>query len=111
MMKLDEKTIDAAVRAYENGSSLREIALSLSELGFSGRNGAPMSTGRLSSLLKLRGVKVLEKNQRRSNVIEKVLDMVSRGARQVDIAHEIGKSQATVSLIIKKLREDGRWMK
>ena len=103
----DEMVLNAAADAYRAGASLREIADSLREMGYTGSRGGALHPYAVALELRKRGVKI-RPNARPEEFIALVLRMTRAGAKQVEIAEKLGCSQPTVSLIIRTLRAEGK---
>ena len=103
----DEMVLNAAADAYRAGASLREIADSLNEMGYTGSRGGALHPYAVALELRKRGVKI-RPNARPEEFIALVLRMTRAGAKQVEIAEKLGCSQPTVSLIIRTLRAEGK---
>jgi hypothetical protein len=103
----DEKAMHAAADAYRAGASLREIADSLIEMGYTGTRGGTLHPYAVALELRKLGVKI-RPNARPEEFIALVLRMSRAGAKQVEIAEKLGCSQPTVSLIVRTLRAEGK---
>jgi hypothetical protein len=105
--KIDESAVKAAVAAYTEGSTLQEIADSLMDMGYTSPRGGTIYPSEVRQRIidaggKTRGLKRSPK----SDAV--VIEMVRAGAKQVEIGKVINRRQAAVSLIIRRLRAEGR---
>jgi DNA-binding NarL/FixJ family response regulator len=105
--QLDPETIATAARAYAEGASLRELASSLNEMGYTGALGGIIHPYTLAIVLGNAGVKI-RTNRRPEDIERVVIRMVRAGAKQVEIAKTIGRSQPSVSVMIRRMRAEGR---
>jgi hypothetical protein len=105
--KIDESAVKAAVAAYTEGSTLQEIADSLMDMGYtSPRGGTIYPTEVRQRILDAGGKTRGLKRSPKSDAV--VIEMVRAGAKQVEIGKVINRRQAAVSLIIRRLRAEGR---
>ena len=107
MAKLDDEMLRTAVRAFEAGAPLREIAESLNELGYEGPRGGTLNSTTVRTLLMRAGCK-MRGRERQRDLVKQVIALARQGVRQVDIAKAVGKSQPTVSIIIREWIDGGR---
>lgn len=107
MAKLDDEMLRTAVRAFEAGAPLREIAESLVEMGYEGPRGGTLNSTTIRPLLIDAGCKMRGRERSRA-LVKQVIALAKKGVRQVDIAKAVGRSQPTVSIIIREWIAGGR---
>lgn len=104
---IDTATMEAMIRAYREGESLRDLATSLNEMGFTGPLGGIIHPYTVALELAKAGVKI-RSNKRPEEIDRQVIRMIRAGATQTEIAAALGKSQPAVSAMVRRFRAEGK---
>lgn len=104
---IDPATMEAMVRSYREGASLRDLSTSLNEMGFTGPLGGVIHPYTVAIELAKAGVKI-RTNKRPEEIDRQVIRMIRAGATQVEIAVALGKSQPAISAMVRRFRAEGK---